>query len=129
MNPQGSQLVNAAYFHNLTNSIQAAQSCTQLQDLVTEAFASLGALKAGINAELASLQPLLALLAIPSANPAAIVTWISNFISAYLTPMVKPTITYAAQLAELTALIASLASAISDAEKRFSSCSISIPAV
>ena len=127
MNPQGSQLLNTSYFSNLTSSINSAQSCAHLQDLVAEAADSLSAMKSGITAELAALQPLLALLTPPSVNPAAIVTWIENLISGYLTPMARPTITYAAQLAEMEQQIASLTAAISSMSGQFPSCSVSMP--
>lgn len=126
---QGSQVVNTQYMQNLTESINAAGSCAEIQALVTEAFASISAIKAGIALELESLAPILALLSVPSANPAAIVTWITSFITGFLTPAYKPTITYAAELAALAAQVSSLISAISLASGKFPSCSIGIPAV
>jgi hypothetical protein len=129
MIPQGSQLVNLTHFANLTNSINAANSCEELQVLVTEAFASLSSIEAGMKAELAALTPILALLSPPSANLGAIVTWISSFVSEFMTPMVKPTITYAAQLAQLAAQIAALTSAIESMSVKFPSCSIAIPSI
>lgn len=129
MPAQGSQLVNTDYITNLTNSINAAGSCAELQVLVNQAFSSLGSIKAGINAELASLAPILALLTLPSASPGAIVSWLTGFVTNVLTPQLKPTITYAAQLTALGAQIASLTAAINTAMARIPSCSISIPAI
>lgn len=126
---QGSHLVNSVHFSNLTKSIKAARSCEELQALADEMSESLSALKSGISAELASLQPMLALLQAPGANLAELVNWISNFIKAYLTQMAQPALVYATQLAELELQIATLASAISDAASRFTSCSVSMSGI
>ena len=125
MEAQGSQIVNLSYFTNLTASINGASSCAELQALVTQAFSSLAAQEAAIKAELAALQPILALLSPPTLG--SIITWVTSFISLVLTPMIKPTITYAAQLTALAAQISALIAAISAAQAKFPSCSISIP--
>jgi hypothetical protein len=127
MIPQGSQLVNLAQFANLTSSINAAKSPAELQSLVTEAMTSLAAAQAGINAELATLTPVLALLSPPSIG--SIVGWASGLITNVITPMVKPTITYAAQLTEMTAQIAELTSAIQSASTKFPGVTINIPSM
>ena len=129
MIPQGSQLLNTTQIANLTNAVNSASSCAELQELVTQAFASLRAIKQGINSELAAISPMLALLSPPSASPTAIVTWLSSFINNFLTPQMKPSITYAAQLTALAAQITSLTSAINTASSKFPSCSISIPTI
>jgi hypothetical protein len=92
MNPQGSVLVNPAYFTNLTASVNAAGSCEELQTLVTEAMGSINAMKAGIESELAKLSPILSLLTAPGADLGAIVTFLTNLISMVLTPLTLPTI-------------------------------------
>jgi hypothetical protein len=122
MIPQGSVPLNTTYFSNLTTSVNGAQSCSELQTLVSEAFASIGAVKSAISSELALVETLLS----PPTNLAAIVTWLQTFITAYLA---KPAATYATQLAALTAAIASLTSAIQAAEAKFSNCSVSIPTI
>ena len=129
MTPQGSQLLNTTQIANLTTSVNSASSCAELQELVTQAFASLGAIKEGINSELATLTPMLALLSPPSASPSTIVTWLTSFINDFLTPQMKPSITYAAQLTELATQITSLTSAINTASSKFPGCSISIPTI
>lgn len=128
MNQQGTQIVNADYFNNLTKSVNATQSCDELQQLVAEAMASINAMKASIAAELAALQPLLALLKIPGANLGEIVGWIKNLVLGHLTPMLKPTISLAAQLAALEQQMSALLAAISAAQLRFPHCSVAIPA-
>lgn len=128
MIPQGSTLINIDHFANMTAAVNACESCEQLQGIAGDAFASLDAVKAGIQSELAALAPILALLSPPSASPAAIVTWLTSFITTTLTPMVKPTITYAAQLAAMLDQIATLTAAIGTASAKFPSCSVEIPA-
>lgn len=129
MNPQATQLVNPAHFSNLTKSFNGAQSCEQLQSLVSDAFESLAAVKSEINAELAKLQPLLELLHIPGANLTEIVTWIKNFVEGYLTAMLGPVTTYTAQLAQFELQLAALGLAVEQAASRFPSCSVSVPAL
>lgn len=127
MIPQGSTLINNDTFTNMTASIHACKTCDQLQALVNDSFASLDALKAGVQSELDKLLPALSLLTAPSASPTAIVTWINNFITNTLTPMVKPTITYAAQLSATLAQIAQVTADIEAAASSLTSCSITIP--
>lgn len=127
MIPQGSTLINTDSFTNIIESINSAQACDELQEIVNSAMASVNVVKENIESELAKLAPILAITTPPGANPAAIVTWITDFISTTLTPMVKPTITYADQLTATLAQIASLTTAIEDAAERFTSCSITIP--
>lgn len=127
MIPQGSTLVNTSTFDNLIDSVNACDSCAQLQSVVNEAFASINAVKAGIESELASLTPVLALLSPPSASPGAIVTWLTSFITVTLTPMTKPTITYAAQLTEMVEQIAAVSVAINAAAAKFTNCAVSTP--
>jgi hypothetical protein len=129
MNAQGTLSLNTAYFSNLTNAIGAAGSRAELQALVTEAFGSLAAVQGAITSELASVEPLLALLTPPGANPTAIVTWLTAFITAYLTPLVKPAVIYALQLTELATQVAALTAVITSAEAQFASCSISVPSL
>lgn len=127
MIPQGSMLINTAQFDNITHSVNQAGSCAELQAVVSSAMASINVVKANIQLELDKLTPILALLSPPGASPTAIVTWITGFITATLTPMTKPTITYAAQLTALAAQIATLTSAINAAAAKFPTCSITVP--
>jgi hypothetical protein len=127
MIPQGSTLINTDHFANIIASINGAQTCDELQGFVTSAMASVNTVKANITAELDKLTPILALASPPGASPGAIVSWITDFISLTLTPMIKPTITYAAQLTETLTQIAGVVSAIEAAAERIPSCSITIP--
>ena len=127
MIPQGSTLINTDHFVKLIDSINACAACDQLQVLVNDAFASLNALKSGVQSELAKLTPVLSMLTPPSSDPSAIVTWITNFVNTTLTPMTKPTITYAAQLSATLTQIANVTTAINAAAGRLTSCTITIP--
>lgn len=125
MNPQGSQIVNVEYFTSLTQQVNSASSCAELQALVTKAINSINATTAAITAQLALLAPMVALLS-PPANPTAAVTWISNFITSYLTPQLASYTAYAAQQTALTAQIATLTAAINSKASEFTGCTISI---
>jgi len=129
MNPQGSLPFNAETFERLADQISAVQSCAELQALTDEAMQSANALLAGIGAQMAALQPMMALLSPPSVNPAQIVTWITSFISTFLQPYVKPMLVLPLQIAQITAAIAKLQNAIDSAASRIGSCSIEMPPV
>lgn len=126
MVPQGSTLTNKSYIAKLTDSVNACQDCSILQELADEGMASIGAMKAGIEKELAELMPVLSLLTPPSIDPTKIVTWITDFITHTLTPMTKPTSTYALQLAELMTQLQELSAAITSAASRLQSCSVNV---
>jgi trimeric autotransporter adhesin len=128
MNPQGTAPLNASYFAALTAQINAASSCAELQAITNTLIAGLNAYLATITSQTATLAPVLALLTPPD-NPTAVITWVEDYISLYLTPMLAPYATYITQLAELAIQIASLTAAIESAEARFSACTITIPAV
>lgn len=129
MVPQGSAPLNSGYFTALIAQINAINTCSELQTLTNDAFASLAPIKTAINAEIASLMPALSLMTMPSADPTAIVSWIGNLITSVITPFVKPYQTYMTQLTQLTQDIAMLSAAIAAAEARMTSCTISIPAI
>jgi len=119
--------VNLDYFEGLKRSIEGCSSCEQLQEVTAETFASVSELMTSMTAQLAALQPLLALLEPPTANPAQIVTWITDFISLYLTPQVRPVLTIPVQLAAITAQMAELPALIEAKMAQFPSCSVPIP--
>lgn len=93
--------INLEYFQGLEKSIQGCASCEQLQELTAETFSSLTATITTMQAQLAALQPLLALLSAPGANPAALATWITDFISGVLTPQLKPVLNLPIQIAAI----------------------------
>jgi hypothetical protein len=119
--------VNIEYFDGLKRSIEGCASCEQLQEVTAETFATVTATMESMTAQLAALQPLLALLEPPSANPAQIVTWLTDFINLYLTPQVRPVLTIPVQLAAITAQMAELPALIEAKMAQFPSCSVPIP--
>jgi hypothetical protein len=129
MNPQGSTALNSEFFTDLIAQINAIDLCADLQVVVNEAFASLSAVKAAIEAEIASLDPILALLTAPGANLGAIVTWIEGLITHVLTPYTIPIATYTAQLAQLASQIAAVIAAVEAAAARIVNCTITIPSI
>lgn len=106
--------MDAAFLSAAQRKVDHVASCAGLND-AAKLLPELQALEASIADRLAELQPLLALLNPPAANPVAIVTWITSLVSGLLEPMVRPIATYAAQAAALTATIGQL---VSDIEAR-----------
>lgn len=128
MLPQGTLPVNLDYFTSLQKRIDGVASCEELQALTAEAFESINASLAGVTAQLALLEPILALLEAPGANLSSLVTWITTFITSFITPYVRPYTIYAAQLAEISTQLAAVADAITSKSIDFPSCSVTIPA-
>lgn len=120
---------NPEPFERLADQINAVRTCEELQALADQALQSANTLLAGIGAQLAALKPIMALLTAPGANPAQIVTWITDFISAFLQPYVQPMMVLPAQIAGVSAAIANLQSAITAAASRIGSCSIELPPI
>lgn len=126
MQPQGNAPINDSYFAAQQAQFSAATSCTELQAQVAATFASLQATKNAINAQLALLQPILALLEAPE-NPTAVITWVSNFITSFLTPYVVPYTTLTTQLSELAIQVEGLITSIENAAAKIEGCIVSIP--
>lgn len=124
MNPQGSAVINEAYFAALIATVARAGSCTELVVAYAAAIASLNAANIAIASQLAAVTPILALLSAPAANPAAIVTWIETFISSFLTPLAKPAVTLAAQQVSIATATAALTAAAAAKAATFPSCSL-----
>lgn len=118
MNIQGSLPFNAQVFARLREQVDALEHCDQLAQLSGEIQAAADGVIAGINEQLAVIEPIMALLAAPGANPAQIVTWITDFISAFLKPVIKPYATLPLQLAQVAAELAQLTSALQSASGR-----------
>ena len=128
MQPQGSSIVNTAYFDAAIATVNAIPTCADLTKFALDELVSLAATKDGINAQLADLEPLLALLTIPT-NPAQLLTWASNFITSYLAPQLAPYTTYTAQLIAYEAQIARLVAAITAKAASIPNCTISLPSI
>lgn len=126
--PQGSVPFNGERIDRLTASIDAAKSPAEVQALVDEAAASLAPVKASITSQLAKLSPMAALLD-PPTSPDRAVTWISDFITGYLQPMIAPTVTYPLQMAQITQKTADLAAAVDRARARIPNCDVTVPII
>ena len=125
--------LNTEWFTQLQAQISAyagSQSATvppELQKLIDTAYGDIALLQSTIQSQLAFLGPLEALLTAPEADLTKIVTWISDYISAALTPLVAPIAKYAAQLAAIEGQIAATTAAI-EALASQQNWSINIPA-
>lgn len=117
-NNQGSLPFNTEVFAKLRAQIDAVQSPAALQQIADEAMGSINGMSSGITAQLAAIQPFLALIQPPGANPAQIVTWIKDFITAFINPYLKPAITLPIQIAALTSEVALMTASIQAAADR-----------
>ncbi len=126
MQPQGSTPVNLAVFEGFQKRIEGCASCEQLQEVTAELFASVTATMDGMLAQLEALQPL-ANLTIPGANPAQIVTWITDFTNALIKPMIAPTLVIPIQIATITAQMAQVTAAVQEKMAQFESCTVPVP--
>ena len=117
--------LNTAYFSSLTNQINSATSCAQLQAAVTRAFTSINAFQSAITTQqeiLAVLQTLVAALTALGSSPvtgAVLLPFFQQMFTTYAT--------YAAKASALVGEISSLESAITTAAAKFPGCEISIP--
>ena len=127
MQPQGTALVNDAYFAEQQAQAAACAVCAELQTQVNEVMATIQAGKNALTAQLALLTPLVALLTPPGANLGSIVTWITSFITDFLTPYLVPFTNYSLQLTALEAKVAGLVTAFNNAAGNIHGCSITIP--
>lgn len=129
--PQGSTIFNTAYFTSLVSRINSAPSCAHLQALVEEEFPSIQGLSTALETQYAAITPIIQFIQAgpPASNPAAIVQWIQTFLSLMGLPYVIPYATLVSQQAQLLAQINSLKTAITNAQAKFKSCSISIPPI
>jgi len=128
MPAQGSIPFNAETFAQLRKQIDSVSTGDQLQRITTQAMGSVNGVTAGITSQIAALQPILALLQPPGANPAQIVTWITDFIKAFVEPYTKPAITLPIQIAQLSTEVALLTASIQAAASRLGAA-VEIPEV
>lgn len=119
MQPQGTSVTNPSYISNITAQAQATESCSELQDIATEAMATINAELAAIHDQISALLPLIT----PPTNLTSCISWITNFQA----PLIKPYTNYVAQLTALGAEITSMVSAIEAAAANLTSCSVTIP--
>lgn len=118
MNPQGSSIVDTAYFDKAIAQINRVTTLPDLNAITAKLLPSIEAQTAGVTSELAALTPALGLLTLNPANLPGVITFISDFVTHVLTPQLKPTITYAAQLTATATKLAELTTAIANATAR-----------
>jgi hypothetical protein len=118
---------DAAYFNKLAERIDHINGCGELQECVDEAFAAIQHQFDDITANLAVLQPLLALLTLSITDLPGVINAVKSIITNLVTPYVKPYLLYVAQIVELTTAVTNLTTAIENAAGRITSCSITIP--
>lgn len=121
-------IINTAYYDSVVQRIESCGTCDDIQKALNDATAGVTDQLANITARLAVLQPYIALATAPGANPAQIVTWITDFIAAQITPMVNASITLPLQMAQLATLPPRFIAAADAAKDRIGSCSITAPA-
>jgi len=104
MIPQGTSLVNAAFFTASVDAVNAATSCAALNAASSDAVASLEAEITTVTAQISLLAPL---IVSPTDLP-SVLTWIGSVIA----PMVTTHTNCIAQLAELNTRLTTLTAAI-----------------
>ena len=83
-------------------------------------------LEANIESQIAALNPLLALIIDPADLP-ALISWVKNFITSFLTPYLVPLTTYEAQIAEIAIQVVAIAAAIEQIQNERPEIHITIP--
>lgn len=126
MNPQGTGLINVSQYTALTDKVEAASSCKELQATATKILESLNAENAAIQDQIDKLAPLAALLD-PPTTPEEVIDWISGLITGLIGPLAAPALVYPSQLAARTVAIADLVNVINKKASTFSDCSITLP--
>ena len=121
MQPQGTALLNAAYFDQLTADINKIDACAQLQAVVNAAMATLQAEVNAIEAQIAALLPI---ITVPT-SLGGVIDWISKFVA----PQLKTYLNYIAQLEQTLEAIARLAQAAQAAADRLTHCSVTVPPI
>ena len=117
-------VINEAYFQNLTDQINSVDSCAALQNAANIILPSIQAQITAASAQLAKVQPILALLTPPS-SPDDIINWIQGLIDNVISPLAAPAAIYEAQLAALAAGLLEVTAAINDKANSFTDCEVS----
>jgi prefoldin subunit 5 len=121
MQPQGTGLLNAAYFAALTAEINSIDVCAELQAFINEIMATLQAEITAIEAQIAALLPLIVL----PTSLEAVIAWIAAFAG----PVILAYENYVAQLAAALAQITALVAAIEAAAARIENCAVTVAAI
>ena len=120
---QGTSLVNTTQIDDLTSAINGANSCAELQATVNVVMDSINGQIKALELQLAALAPI-ALINLGSLTSiGSIVTAIGKIIA----PSVLAYANIIATQAAMVTAIANLTAAITAAQARFTSCTITIP--
>lgn len=125
----GGEPVNMAYFDSVIARIESCGTCADIQAALDDATGSVQTQLMSLTEKLAVLQPYIALMTMPGANPAAIVTYLQDLATATIEPMLKPIVTIPLQLAAYATLPAKFMAAAEAAKDRIPSCSITARSV
>lgn len=126
--PNCFNILNLDYFINVKAQVSKSATLQELQDIVNKVFADISLLESTIQSQIDKLTKLNVLLTIPGIDPTQIVTWITNFVNDFLTPIIQPLVNFEAQLAALAAQVAELISSIEAAAARLG-VTITIPTI
>lgn len=121
--------VNMAYFDSVMARIESCGSCADIQAALDDATGIVQAQLDSLADRMAMLQPYLALLSPPGADPGAIVSFLTDMITAQIKPMVEPLTIIPLQIAAYAQLPAKFAAAADAAKARLPSCEITPPTV
>lgn len=119
-------VVNTEYYAELIKQIDSAASCAALQAQTNTIVASLKEQLSQAEAQLAKVQPVLALLT-PPTSPDDVIDWIQGLIDSVIKPLAAPAATYTAQIADMTVGIANVINAINAKAAEFQNCEITPP--
>jgi hypothetical protein len=128
MQPQGASILDNDYLASLTAEINSMNACSELQEVVNAAFASIQAQVSAIENQIIQLQLIQELLSLPT-DLASVISWITKFVTCLIDPILIPLATYIAQLEQTITALAALTLAIENAAARIEHCSITVPTI
>jgi hypothetical protein len=117
---------SSTYFTNLENQLPLCQTCAELQAVVAGMFAPLKTLMAEVNTQLTALEAFAALMT-PPTDLNSLITWVTSFINTAIGPQAAAHAKLVAQLAQLSAEVAALTTAIHNAAAQIEGCVVSVP--
>lgn len=120
--------VNTAFFDSLVDKINGIDNPVHLDRLAVHLPATLQAQKDHLAAELTKLAPFLALATLPSPTPTAIVSWLTDLVTAQVAPQIAAYAELTADVAVLPVEIARVVTALENAKSRLGS-SVTIPPI
>jgi len=126
MNPQGSSTINLDWLDSIQDALNNITICSDIQALIDEIFATLDALMQAMYDQIDKLLAWLALIEIPTIED--IITWVTDFIMAFIEPQTGAYLKYLEQLEAYAAAIAALIDAIAAIELTIPDCSLTVSA-